>query len=302
MEIRDLGPDGQNALEKILGYLNFSSGSRDPQFLKNLNLIFSKFESKKKYRNQDRAIWRFVFDLIDKQLEKLRGTNPAFMDCQQVDACLSVVKDSVIPGYFAFHNHLLFHQTESALIGSLFLGRIFEVVLSNGVVDTDDVPAFVDRVLRQLNDFVGYRPLPVLQNQRFELYPHEKVATIPVYFAGVGVSAGPYQTVIELTLDLLRKTDPDILRAAYFDPEQMQELAIDPRSYDFEHPVNKRPNYHFGQWDPHAIDNKGHYYRYVIQQVTLNALMQRVAETNRISRAERAIEAAAVLAGTMLMA
>ena len=50
------------------------------------------------------------------------------------------------------------------------------------------------------------------------------------------------------------------------------ELALDPRAYDFDHPVNKRPNYHFGQWDPHAIDPRGFYHRFVVQQVTLDAL------------------------------
>ena len=56
----------------------------------------------------------------------------------------------------------------------------------------------------------------------------------------------------------------------------MDELAFDPRAYDFDHPANKRPNYHFGQWDPHLIDNQGRYRRFVVQQVTLDALMQRL--------------------------
>ena len=49
-------------------------------------------------------------------------------------------------------------------------------------------------------------------------------------------------------------------------------MALDPRAYDFDHPVNRRPNYHFGQWDPHHIDNRGYYSRFVLQQVTLDAL------------------------------
>ena len=46
-------------------------------------------------------------------------------------------------------------------------------------------------------------------------------------------------------------------RGGLFFPDAMSELAFDPRAYDFDHPANKRPNYHFGEWDPHCIDNKG---------------------------------------------
>jgi hypothetical protein len=92
------------------------------------------------------------------------------------------------------------------------------------------------------------------------------------------------------------------LRAAHFDPARLAELAFDPRAYDFDHPVNKRPNYHFGQWDPHQIDNQGRYRRFVVQQVTLDALMARVDEAGEETREEWRYEAAAVLAGTILMA
>ena len=80
-------------------------------------------------------------------------------------------------------------------------------------------------------------------------------------------------------------------------------MAVDPRAYDFDHPVNKRPNYHFGQWDPHHIDNQGRYRRFVVQQVTLDALLERRRTGRASCRATNcSFEAAAVLAGTMLMA
>ena len=82
----------------------------------------------------------------------------------------------------------------------------------------------------------------------------------------------------------------------------LSELAFDPRAYDFDHPVNKRPNYHFGQWDPHQIDNAGRYRRLVVQQVTLDALMARVDDEKELPREQLVFEAAAVLAGTVLMA
>src|SRR5262249_29394449 len=110
-------------------------------------------------------------------------------------------------------------------------------------------------------------------------------------------------------------TDPEILHQAGFDPQLVEELALDPRAYEFEHPASKRPNHHFGQWDMHHIDNRGNYRRFVLQQVTLDALRSRIdslagasgnvahdAGTAASTREELLFEAAAVLAGTILMA
>ena len=119
------------------------------------------------------------------------------------------------------------------------------------------------------------------------------------------LSADRTRRSIQRALDILRGTDEDLLRAAYFDPDRVVELAFDPRAYDFEHPVNKRPNYHFGQWDPHHIAQDGYYDRFVIQKVTLDALMARVPKKTKRSgeRREHLLEeAAAVLAGVILMA
>ena len=89
----------------------------------------------------------------------------------------------------------------------------------------------------------------------------------------------------------------------------LDELALDPRGYDFAHPVDKRPNYCFGEWDPHHIDNQGNYRRFVIRQIILEGLWQRVAAPAEAAPAEAApardellFEAAAVLACTILMA
>ncbi len=107
--------------------------------------------------------------------------------------------------------------------------------------------------------------------------------------------------MVALALKLLEETDRELLQVAQFDPECLSELAYDPRAYDFEHPVNKRPNHHFGLWDPHTIDGNGHYCRFVIQQVTLDALTNRLGD-KELPKEEVLFEAAAVLAGTILMA
>src|SRR5690606_31845106 len=90
-----------------------------------------------------------------------------------------------------------------------------------------------------------------------------------------------------------------------FDLERLEEIALDPRAYDFDHPVNRRPNYHFGQWDPHHITGDGYYSRFVLQQVTLDALLSRCEKEGNpadFNQEECCFEAASVLAGTMLMA
>ena len=91
-------------------------------------------------------------------------------------------------------------------------------------------------------------------------------------------------------------------------------MSLDPRAYEFDHPASKRPNHHFGQWDPHHVDNRGYYRRFVLQQITLDALLSRArlapADGNvrpampplPPPRDELLFEAAAVLAGTILMA
>ncbi len=74
------------------------------------------------------------------------------------------------------------------------------------------------------------------------------------------------------------------------------------RAYDHAHPVNRRPNYVFGEWDPHHIDNQGRYRRFVVRKITLDALLDRVENPGPLDRGELLWEAAAVLAGVVLMA
>ena len=312
MELRDFGPEDQAALEQMLGYLNFSSGASDAQFLSNLNGLFDRIESirspkEKKSKSASSAgedqpaAWETAISILRSKVDELRGKSPAFSDTTQVDAVLTLLVDDVLPDYLEFHKDLLFHQNESLLFRPLFLGRVIESILSLGT-DWSDSERISKGVLKQLNDFVGYRPVAVLESRRCEPYPHEMVRPIPLYIRGVGVSAGPYTEVVEQALDLLKETDPDIARMAFFNFDHLEELAVDPRAYDFDHPVNKRPNYHFGQWDPHAINKDGNYHRFVIQQVTLNALMERAKSSDNIPIQQRIAEAAAVLAGTILMA
>jgi hypothetical protein len=297
MATRELGIEGQPALEQVLGYLNFSAGAADPQFLANLNLLFGLVGGE----GSDGTPWRELLDVLRAKLQSLQSSSPTFRDADQAAAIVGGLLDHVLKAYLEFHRDLLFHQTDQTLFGPLFIGRVCEAILRQGPPWNES-----DRIARvaigQLNDYIGYRPVAVLQSRKVEPYAHEWVRPVPLFIRGVGAAVGRHREVVDATIRLLEQTDEDLLRAACFDPTLLEELAFDPRAYDFDHPANKRPNYHFGQWDPHLIDNQGRYRRFVVQQVTLDALMSRIEEPSDLPHDELLFEAASVLAGTVLMA
>jgi hypothetical protein len=303
MTLDRLGPDAEKTVEEILGYLNFSSGTEDVRFLSGLNSLFGLIESpeKKEASTGDRPAWPTLGEVIRSGLEDLSRRSPTFQEADQARAVIGLVFEHLLPGYLEFHRDLLFHQTPEALFRPFFIGRACEAVLAEGGPweETDRV---VSGALARLSDFIGYRPVAVLRSrQKLQPYAHEWVRPIPLYIDGAGVAVGPYHDLIARTLEILRQTDEDLLRQAWFDPSLLAELALDPRAYDFDHPVNRRPNYHFGGWDLHKIDNKGRYRRFVLQQVTLDSILDRVESRGERPYEEMLFEAAAVLAGTMLM-
>ena len=82
-----------------------------------------------------------------------------------------------------------------------------------------------------------------------------------------------YADLLRPALELLTHTAPELLDEACFDPDKMDELAFDPRAHEHFHPINKRPNVLFGEWDPHTIDNRGYFRRFVLRQMTLDTLL-----------------------------
>lgn len=288
--------EDKQVLETIYGYLNFSSGAEDPKFLASLNELWRQLApGPGKF-----ATWREVEDHLRHRLPPFCQASPAFEDPHQVHCVLELVFDHALPGYLEFHQDLLFHQDPDKLFGPFFLGRVCEAVLRQGG-PWDEIDRICPAAITHLNDFVGYRPLAVLEGRRLEPYPHERVRPVPLFIRDAGVAVGPYRKIIDHALTLLRDTDEDLLRAAHFDPELLDELAYDPRAYDFDHPAHKRPNHHFGFWDPDHLDQQARYRRFVVQQVTLDALLARLDEVKDIPYDELLLEAAAVLAGTMLM-
>ena len=339
-------PENPSAVlvDKILGYLNFSSGNHDANFFRHLDEVFSQFSQPQellsemldsaehnvarsnKRSNEETSIeqlldkndpfevspdeqseadspaWKKVAAALTDRLEVLEKTNETFRDPRQAKLALKFVFDEFLVAWLGFHRDLLFHQRTEFIFNSFFVARAFEQTLS--LIDLSDEQRLA-KMLGQFNDHLGHRPIATLESQQIEAWPNEWIRPIPVYIAGVGTADGPYQAIVRMAVDLIQQTPETILREAKFNPEFLSELAIDPRAFDFDHPINKRPNHHFGTWDEQQVGPDGYYRRFIIHQVTLDGLLTRVREElarGKISSEELEVEAAAVLACTMLMA
>jgi hypothetical protein len=274
-----------------LGYLNFSDGRPDPRFRKALAEVFGFLLTA-----GDPAPWATTHGWLTARAADLEASgSAAFRDLAQAKEVLPTAFRDVPAAYRRHHADLLPHQPDSLLFNAFFLARCCEAVLACRSVGRDPEDA-----VGMLNDFVGYRPIAVLETRpQTDFFPHEKVCPVPLYFRGVGVAPGRYADLVRAALELLQQTDRGQLEEAAFDPDRLDELALDPRAIDHFHPVNKRPSVLFGEWDPHRIDGRGFYRRFVLRQPTLEALLKWV-ETGK-DRADRLFEAAAALCGTILM-
>lgn len=287
------------SLPALLGYLNFSEGRADARFQKQLSDAMSALHERGLFEP-----WKALRELLQAELIVLRdGQSSAFRDTEQVEGVLRLVFDGVLPAYRAHHADLLFHQSDNDLFQPFFLARVFEAVLAQRAPWNED-ERIIQGALRRLNDYVGHRPIATLESRPLgEPYEHERVRPIPLFIKGAGAAWGRYQRLVEKALEILGDTDPNLLHEACFSMEQLDELALDPRGYDFGHPADKRPNYVFGEWDPHFIDNQGRYRRYVARQFILEGLLERASEgRGDIDADEAFVESASVLAGTILMA
>jgi hypothetical protein len=288
----------------LLGYLNFSDGRPDAKFERALDEVFAAIVE----TGQPRP-WAALGQWLDAQAVKLGDSGAAaFRDVTQARAVIGLAFGPALVAYREHHRDLLAHQTDESLFNSFFLARVCEAVLAQGG-PWDERDRIVAGALHKLNDYVGHRPIAVLETRpQTELYPHERLRPVPLYIRGVGAASGPYRDVVAGAVRILESTPEEIKDDAWFDLNLMDELAFDPRAYDHGHPVNRRPNYLFGEWDPHLIDNKGHYRRFIVRQAVLDALLARIANPTpahrdlQDPRGALLLEASAVLAGTILMA
>ncbi|MDO5553412.1 MAG: hypothetical protein Q4G68_06585 [Planctomycetia bacterium] len=303
MVINELNENEIKTIRDLSGYLNFSSGTSEPRFFKAWNDLFFLLAKTTK-----EGVWSEARSFLDLAFVQLGQLDPAFRENSRATRVLSIVYDNFIPAWRLFHADLLHHQSDELLYNPFFLAKACALALVNEE-SWPDLQATVDKMIKQINDFLGYRPIPVLEGrEKHEPNPHEWITPLPLYIKGVGIAWGRYYELVEKTLEILRTTDPEILHSASFDPDKLDELVLDPRAYDFDHPVNRRPNYNFGTWDPHTIDMNGYYRRFVVHQVTVDGILLRTnhniisqLDFNTIPHRDLVYEGASVLAGTMLM-
>lgn len=309
-------PQRHELLQKIVGYFNFSEGTPDVAFLANVSMLFRLAEESNTHPTKatgregqpEQDSLATLVSWLRSEIEQLETAGGAFADCSQARNVIKLAVDHFRPAYREFHRDLFWHRSPAELWRPFFFCRVVEVILAQGP-PWEEAERIVTAARDVLDDYIGYRPVATLEgSQKIEPYRNEWVRPIPLYVEGAGVAHGPYAELIESTLNILRGTDAALLREAWLDPELIEELAVDPRAYDFDHPAGKRPNHHFGQWDPNRIDNRGFYRRFVLQPIVLSSLMHRVetaasdSGSGSFTREELLFEAATVLAGTMLMA
>lgn len=281
----------------LLGYLNYSDGSPGARFRAGLNNLFAL-----EILPEDPA---GICTHLLEQLQQLHDSGEsAFSQTQQAERAIQWALRDVWPAYFDYHADLLFHVDELDLCQPFFLARLFEAVLAAGAESSwSTAEQVIPGALQRLNDYVGYRPVAVLENERrMQVYEHERFCPLPLYFRDVGVASGPYQELIESTLNFIRQLPDHMTAPAHFHLAHLDELCLDVRAHDHLHPVNKRTNYMFGEWDPDTISVSGFYTRFVVRSIILDSLNYWIENSSDIPLEERMFDASAVLAGTILMA
>src|SRR6266542_1567809 len=128
----------------ILGYLNFSDGRPDPRWQKQLHDAFAFLADR-----DTPCPWDALRQWLASRLEALHtGGTAAFRDVTQART---------------------------------FLVRVFEAILAQLAASAESGSHSVADVLARLNDFVGYRPMAVLETRpRGEPYTHERFRPVPL--------------------------------------------------------------------------------------------------------------------------
>src|SRR5207237_5567917 len=108
-----------SAVEQVLGYLNFSSGAPDPQFLANLDRLFEQTAAE----HSGLPVWLQVGRLLTDRLAELRNQSATFREADQAAAVLELVFDQALPAYRQFHSDLLIKRTDETSYRYFFMGH-----------------------------------------------------------------------------------------------------------------------------------------------------------------------------------
>ena len=288
--------DQDAILEGMLGYLNLSNGRPNANFRRSVDAFYRLPASIATVEP-----WARLASSLRAKLDTVAGQSSAFEQVGQARSVVTLIFDHLLPAYRAHHRDLLFHLDDRDLFQPFFLARAFEATLEQEA-PWEQTDRIVAGALGQLNGFLGHRPVATLENERkVQPYDHERVCPIPLYLRDAGVACGKYHDLIERTLELLAGADSATLFDVAMELDRLDELSLDPRAYDHEHPANGRPAYLFGEWDPHLVDNQGRYRRFVLRSTIPDALLEWLATTPAAPE-DASFAAAAALAGALLLA
>ena len=94
----------RKAAGTVLGYLNFSSGSEDPKFLRALNALYADIaERAMEGPAGEEPLWKQLHAVLREELDFQTQASSAFARSDQAQAVLEVVFSHVLPGYLTFH-------------------------------------------------------------------------------------------------------------------------------------------------------------------------------------------------------
>ena len=200
---------------KILGYLNLSDGRADPRWQKQLSDAYAFLAE-----NGDKQPWISLLDWLEQRLDALKASgSAAFKNDKQARKILELIP-LFLENYRAYHSDILGHLPDADLFLPFFLAKVFETLLKLALEKgfPRQPESFLKNAILQFNDFVGYRPVALLETRPSgEPYPHEKFRCVPLYLRNAGTSYSPYSTLIQQALDILGDVDPSLLSEANFD-------------------------------------------------------------------------------------
>src|SRR5262245_55499177 len=156
---------------KLLGYLNFSDGRPDAKFQKGLAEAAAFLLA-----SGETEPWKAIPRWLGRALGELEASGaPAVREATQVRAVLDPAPVRLPVAYRTHHADLLAHQSDAELFVPFFLARACEAILKQGTpwVGPDRL---VSGAIALLNDYVGYRPIALLETRpNTEYFAHEKV-------------------------------------------------------------------------------------------------------------------------------
>jgi len=308
--------DAEISSSALLGWLQLSEGRPSEKFRKECARAWSRL---RETGNPHAA--KTLLDWLETKLREGAGAPQGiFQGPPLAHAALDGAR-VIIEATRISRRDLLGHLSPNELAGPFWLIALLELLARRLASEPDLLqesprgllpatglevlaPLFKS-VLNEFHDFVGYRPLPVLESGRkVRIQPSERHRPAPLWWPGAGVAPIEAAPLIERAIHWLGATPPELLDEAGFQLATLGELAMDLREFDHSQPAAQRPNHLFGEWDPEKIDNRGHWSRLVVRSTLIRLLWQHVQNPgpgDPPDATERLEEASVLLAGTLLM-